>query len=221
MNIRAPELSALMTIFRSVGPVISTRRSSRSEGTGSITQSVSRSSRVSGRKSGSSPAASRRCRSARASSSSSRRAPKRRSSSATKASASAVRIRPRRRSSTPATSAPAKAVTCGYSFSWSRSQNSGHVHGADSAAVTTYRAHAERLVAGGGGGSVRRSAAVPVSLDKPIPAPQSRKQTRHLLIVSYLGSEVDQASGLSTLSFSKPVGFGSIPRLQQWRLPAR
>jgi hypothetical protein len=59
---------------------------------------------------------------------------------------------------------------------------------------------------------MRRSAAVPVSLDKPIPAPQSRKQTRHLLIVSCLGSEVDQTSGLSTLSFSKPVGFGSIHR---------
>ena len=67
---------------------------------------------------------------------------------------------------------------------------------------------------------MRRSAAVPVSLDKPIPAPQSRKQTRHLLIVSYLGSEVDETSRLSTLSFSKPVGFGSIPPLNRWR-PAR
>jgi hypothetical protein len=34
--------------------------------------------------------------------------------------------------------------------------------------------------------------------------------------VSYLGSEVDQNSGLSTLSFSKPVGFGSIPPLHRW-----
>ena len=63
---------------------------------------------------------------------------------------------------------------------------------------------------------MRRSAAVPVSLDKPFPAPQSRKQTRHLPIVSYLGSEVDRTSGLSTLSFSKPVGFGSTPPLHRY-----
>ena len=48
----APELSALMVIFRSVGPVISTRRSSR-PGAGSATRQVSSSpdGRVSGRKS--------------------------------------------------------------------------------------------------------------------------------------------------------------------------
>ena len=38
MNTRAPELSALITIFRSVGPVISTRRSCRPGGSGAIAQ---------------------------------------------------------------------------------------------------------------------------------------------------------------------------------------
>jgi len=42
MNTRAPELRALITIFRSVGPVISTRRSRSGSGTGSIVQSRSR-----------------------------------------------------------------------------------------------------------------------------------------------------------------------------------
>ena len=42
MNTLAPELSALMTILRSVGPVISTRRSSRSFGIGATRQSDSR-----------------------------------------------------------------------------------------------------------------------------------------------------------------------------------
>ena len=40
MNTRAPELSALMTILRSVGPVISTRRSWMSAGVGATVQSV-------------------------------------------------------------------------------------------------------------------------------------------------------------------------------------
>ena len=91
MNMRAPELRALITIFRSVGPVISTRRSRSGSGTGSIVQSPSRISRVSGRKSGSSPAASRCCCSARVASSSRRRGPKRPSSSSTNAVASSVR----------------------------------------------------------------------------------------------------------------------------------
>ena len=39
MNTRAPELSALITIFRSTGPVISTRRSAISSGNGAIRQS--------------------------------------------------------------------------------------------------------------------------------------------------------------------------------------
>ena len=42
MKTLAPELSALMTIFRSTGPVISTRRSSRSRGMGATVQSASR-----------------------------------------------------------------------------------------------------------------------------------------------------------------------------------
>ena len=41
---------------------------------------------------------------------------------------------------------------------------------------------------------MRRSAAVPVSLDKSIPTLQSRKQTRHLLTLAYLGSEVHHAA---------------------------
>ena len=42
MNACAPELSALITILRSVGPVISTRRSIRSAGIGATVQSPAR-----------------------------------------------------------------------------------------------------------------------------------------------------------------------------------
>ena len=66
MNTLAPELSALTIILRSTGPVISTRRSRRSAGIGATFQSPSRIARVSIRKSGSSPASKRFCRSARA-----------------------------------------------------------------------------------------------------------------------------------------------------------
>ena len=52
MNTRAPELRALIIIFGSAGPVISTRRSSRSAGAGATVQSASRTSRVATRKSG-------------------------------------------------------------------------------------------------------------------------------------------------------------------------
>ena len=52
MKTFAPEFKALITIFRSVGPVISTRRSSRSEGMGATRHSRSRISRVPSRKSG-------------------------------------------------------------------------------------------------------------------------------------------------------------------------
>ena len=52
MNTLAPELSALITILRSTGPVISTRRSSRSRGIGATVQLLVRISAVSGRKSG-------------------------------------------------------------------------------------------------------------------------------------------------------------------------
>ena len=87
---RAPELRALIAIFGSVGPVISTRRSRRSAGTGATVQSESRTSAVPGRKSRRPVRAisSRRLR--RAASSSSRRSWKRASRSATKASASGV-----------------------------------------------------------------------------------------------------------------------------------
>ena len=53
MNTLAPEFSALTIILRSTGPVISTRRSSRSAGIGATVQSPSRIAFVSGRKSGS------------------------------------------------------------------------------------------------------------------------------------------------------------------------
>ena len=51
MNPDAPEFSALITIFRLVGPVISTRRFCSAAGSGAICQSPSRTWLVSGRKS--------------------------------------------------------------------------------------------------------------------------------------------------------------------------
>ena len=90
MNIFAPELRALITIFRSTGPVISTRRSCSSAGTGATRQSLPRTSFVSGRKSGSSPSRSSSARSCLAASSSRRRGPNRRSSSVRNATASGV-----------------------------------------------------------------------------------------------------------------------------------
>ncbi len=65
MNTRAPELSALIIILGSAGPVISTRRSSRSAGAGATVQSSSRTSRVATRKSGRTPASSSAWRSSR------------------------------------------------------------------------------------------------------------------------------------------------------------
>src|SRR5436309_2627825 len=65
MKTSAPELSALMTILRSVGPVISTRRRSRSFGSGPILQSPSRIFFVSAGNAGSSPASRRSCTSTR------------------------------------------------------------------------------------------------------------------------------------------------------------
>ena len=58
MNTRAPELRALIIIFGSAGPVISTRRSSRSAGAGATRQSAARTSAVATGKSGISPASS-------------------------------------------------------------------------------------------------------------------------------------------------------------------
>ena len=82
-----------MTIFRSTGPVISTRRSWRSAGSGATSQAVPRMWPVSAGKLGRQPASHFSCRAARAASSSSMRQAKRRTRSATKASASVVRTR--------------------------------------------------------------------------------------------------------------------------------
>ena len=56
MNTLAPELSALMIVFRSVGPVISTRRSWRPAGMGATVHSLARISSVEERKFGRSSA---------------------------------------------------------------------------------------------------------------------------------------------------------------------
>ncbi len=70
MKTDAPLLSALIIIFGSAGPVISTRRSSKSGGAGATRQSGSRLSIGFGRKSGVSPASRRSWRRARSCSSS-------------------------------------------------------------------------------------------------------------------------------------------------------
>ncbi len=89
----APEFSALIVIFLSVGPVISTRRSTR-PGAGSATRQdrSSRMSLVFTRKSSVPPSASARCRSCLAASSSLRRSLSSRCKVATRRSASSVRI---------------------------------------------------------------------------------------------------------------------------------
>ena len=92
MNMLAPEFSALITIFRSTGPVISTRRSVRSAGIGATVHSAARTLSVSGRKSGNWPESIAAWRWTLRSSSSRLRGPKFRSSSATKARASGLRI---------------------------------------------------------------------------------------------------------------------------------
>ena len=98
MKTLAPELSALIIIFRSTGPVISTRRSFRSAGAGATVQLRSRICRVSARKSGSAPSRSRALNLClRRWSSAFRRGPKCRASSSRKAEGSgrddAVRAR--------------------------------------------------------------------------------------------------------------------------------
>ena len=55
MNTLAPEFSALMTILRSTGPVISTRRSLRSAGIGATDQLALRTVSVAVRNSGMAP----------------------------------------------------------------------------------------------------------------------------------------------------------------------
>src|SRR3989454_298852 len=90
MNTLALELSALIIILRSTGPVISTRRSSRSGRMGATVQSRSLIWRVSGRKSGNRPASISRWRARRRSSSSRRTGSKRRASSARNSSAAGL-----------------------------------------------------------------------------------------------------------------------------------
>ena len=72
MKTFAPEFSALMTILRSTGPVISTRRSSRSFGIGATVHSFARISAVSAGKSGSAPPSISACTFTRAASRSTR-----------------------------------------------------------------------------------------------------------------------------------------------------
>ena len=86
----ASELSALIAILRSTGPVISTRRSTRSAGAVATDQSPARTSAVSARKSSRPVRAISSRRWSAAASSSERRAPKRRCRSATNSIASAV-----------------------------------------------------------------------------------------------------------------------------------
>src|SRR2546425_5028977 len=112
MKTLAPELRALMIILRSTGPVISTRRSVRSGRLGATVHSAARSCRVAGRKSGSAPASSSRCRATRRASSSRRTGSNRRASPARKLSASGERTAAQpsgagRVSTTPGTAAVA------------------------------------------------------------------------------------------------------------------
>ena len=109
MKTRAPELSALIIILGSAGPVISTRRSSRSAGAGATVQSASRTSRVATPKSGRAPAVELGLALLRGARSRSRRSgPNRRWRSATNASASWVRTR----------SAPGTAVAAQLDAGW-------------------------------------------------------------------------------------------------------
>src|ERR1051325_2851565 len=88
----APEFSALITILRSTGPVISTRRSISSRGLAATRQSAPRTSAVLGRKVGRAPASNSRWRAARRFNNSRRRGSNRRARSATNCSAGSDRI---------------------------------------------------------------------------------------------------------------------------------
>src|SRR5258707_466217 len=92
METLAPEFSALIIILRSTGPVISTRRSCRSAGSGAMVHSLLRICSVSGKKSGNLPALISVCRCALLHSNSSRLSVKARTSVATKFIASGVKI---------------------------------------------------------------------------------------------------------------------------------
>src|SRR6266404_1212632 len=92
MKTFAPQLSALTIILRSTGPVISTRRSSRSAGSFATVHSVSRIACVSGGKSGFQPPSSLACTSTRFASRRLRSPANLRSRLTTKAIASLVRM---------------------------------------------------------------------------------------------------------------------------------
>ena len=103
----APEFKALMVIFRSVGPVISTRRSFKPGAAGATFQLLSsRIALVCGRKSKSSPSAMCCMRTLRAAISSKRRGLSVRCSSAMRSSACGVRISCERGTEVPITSTP-------------------------------------------------------------------------------------------------------------------
>ena len=96
MKTLAPEFSALTIILRSTGPVISTRRSSRSAGIGATRQSPSRIAGSRPENPASRPRRTASDASARRASNSRRRASKLRCSSARKARAAGVRISSKR-----------------------------------------------------------------------------------------------------------------------------
>ena len=100
-----------MTILRSTGPVISTRRSRRSGGGGATVHSPSRTDRVPGRKSGFQPASSWACTCVRRSSISRRRASNARCKPATNPSAPAVKI-PSQPGGTSARTSTPSATLC-------------------------------------------------------------------------------------------------------------
>ena len=111
MKTFAPELKALIIIFRSTGPVISTHRFCRSGGVGATIHSLSRTFFVSGRKSGIFPASKSFCRSARRASSFSRVGLNCRWSLATKSRASSVRMAADAGSFLPITRIPCSNLT--------------------------------------------------------------------------------------------------------------
>ena len=118
MKTDAPLFSALIIIFGSAGPVISTRRSSKSAGAGATVHSPSRLSIGFGRKSGVSPASRRRCRRSRSWSSLVRSLLKDRCSCATKSSASGVRTSSRWGASEVTTTPAGKSFIGRLSGAW-------------------------------------------------------------------------------------------------------
>src|SRR4051794_12744517 len=107
MNTFAPEFRALIIIFRSTGPVISTRRSSRPGASGATRHDgSSRTERVDSANNGNSPPSICAWRSIRAASNSSRRRPNSRCSDATNPSASSVSTSARPPATAPRTSIP-------------------------------------------------------------------------------------------------------------------